>query len=198
MNRTAWNLLTTSAIVTGILTGCSSSNTGTPAATQSTNSSSTNSTSTNSTNSTNTEATSNSTTNNTTHTVTAPTNIPAATNAPTPPTATPPASQNSAAAPAPAATTQPAAPSASSATPKTPAPAGKNYAIQLNNYAFNPATMTIESGSSITFTNDDADDHTVTAVNGSFDSGDLPQGKTFTHTFTQPGTYSLTCKFHPT
>ena len=39
-------------------------------------------------------------------------------------------------------------------------------------------------------------DHTVTADDGSFDSGNLPDGKTFRHTF-KPGKYKYHCEYHP-
>ena len=40
-------------------------------------------------------------------------------------------------------------------------------------------------------------DHTVTADDGSFDSGNLPDGKTFRHTFKKPGKYKYHCEYHP-
>ena len=38
--------------------------------------------------------------------------------------------------------------------------------------------------------------HTVTASNGSFDSGNLDQGATYSFTFTQEGTCDYICKYH--
>jgi plastocyanin len=52
----------------------------------------------------------------------------------------------------------------------------------------------------VTFTNDDSAAHTVTSSNapscGSFDSGNMGYGQTYTHTFTVPGTYKYYCKYH--
>jgi len=45
--------------------------------------------------------------------------------------------------------------------------------------------------------NNDDTPHTVTAVDKSFDSGNLNAGDVFTHTFTTPGTYQYSCSYHP-
>jgi plastocyanin len=39
--------------------------------------------------------------------------------------------------------------------------------------------------------------HTVTAADGSFDSGYLDQGDTWTHTFETPGSFEYSCLPHP-
>jgi len=64
---------------------------------------------------------------------------------------------------------------------------------------YSPSTITVVLGhnNTISWTNDDASIHTVTANDGSFDSGSLVPGATFTHTFTTPGTYEYHCTYHP-
>ena len=53
-------------------------------------------------------------------------------------------------------------------------------------------------GDTVTWTNqDDAMMHSVTADDGSFDSGLLAQGETFSHTFTDPGEFEYFCTPHP-
>lgn len=79
----------------------------------------------------------------------------------------------------------------------TPAAAGK--AVSIKNLEFNPIAITVKSGTSVTWTNEDAVPHTVTSKTPSpaaFDSGTIQQGTTFTYTFTQPGTYSYFCTIH--
>jgi hypothetical protein len=49
----------------------------------------------------------------------------------------------------------------------------------------------------VTWTNTGQRTHTVSADDGSFDSGRLDPGETFSHTFTEPGTFSYHCGFHP-
>jgi plastocyanin len=76
----------------------------------------------------------------------------------------------------------------------TPAP----YVIQISNNAFSPDSLTVPVGSTVTWKNEDPYAHTVTmqGKNG-FDSGSLDSGKTFSHTFTAPGSYSYFCAVHP-
>jgi len=63
-----------------------------------------------------------------------------------------------------------------------------NHTIKIQNSAFVPASLTINKGSSVTWTNDDNTVHTVTAADGSFTSGDIVVGTSYTRTFTTAGT----------
>lgn len=77
-----------------------------------------------------------------------------------------------------------------------PAPA----AVQINifNYKFDPATVTVPAGTTITWTNKDEIPHTVASTNKSFKgSGGLDTGDSYSYTFTKPGTYSYFCTLHP-
>ncbi|MDG7000536.1 MAG: cupredoxin domain-containing protein, partial [Nitrososphaerota archaeon] len=49
----------------------------------------------------------------------------------------------------------------------------------------------------VTWINNDIAPHTVTADDGSFNSGNLNAGETWTHVFTTPGTYTYHCNYHP-
>jgi hypothetical protein len=51
-------------------------------------------------------------------------------------------------------------------------------------------------GGTVTWSNDGQSAHTVTANSGSFDSGNLDPGQSFSHTFTQPGTFAYYCQYH--
>lgn len=64
---------------------------------------------------------------------------------------------------------------------------------------YSPSTVTVVIGvnNTVTWTNYDNAPHTVTAVDKSFDSGEMNTGDTFTHTFTTPGTYQYGCSYHP-
>lgn len=74
--------------------------------------------------------------------------------------------------------------------------AAKNYAVNIQSYAFNPGTLTVEAGSTVTFKNLDDVVHTITAKDGSFDSGPIGKDKVYTATFSKPGVYSIYCKPH--
>lgn len=69
--------------------------------------------------------------------------------------------------------------------------------IQIDNYTFKPASVTIPVGTTVTWKNLDDDPHTATANDGSFNSKGLAQGDTYSHTFTKPGTYLYHCTVHP-
>ncbi len=65
-------------------------------------------------------------------------------------------------------------------------------------YCFRPATITVAAGDTVTWTSSSSAPHTVTADNGSFDSGDVVAGGTYKHTFTTPGvTVAYHCSIHP-
>lgn len=69
--------------------------------------------------------------------------------------------------------------------------------VTIKDFAFSPATLTVAVGDAVTWTNQDSATHTVTADDGSFDSGDLAQGDTFSQTFDTAGTYAYHCAMHP-
>jgi plastocyanin len=70
-------------------------------------------------------------------------------------------------------------------------------AVTIQNYAFNPKTLTISVGGNVTWTNKDGVDHTVVSDTGVFQSGPLGNGQSYTHQFTTPGTYNYSCTIHP-
>ncbi|MGH2382845.1 MAG: cupredoxin domain-containing protein [Candidatus Limnocylindria bacterium] len=74
---------------------------------------------------------------------------------------------------------------------------GGGHAVQIVDFAFSPATLTIQVGDTVTWTNADVVVHTATAGSGAFDSGDLAQGESYSVTFTEPGTYEYLCTPHP-
>lgn len=69
--------------------------------------------------------------------------------------------------------------------------------ILIKDFAFSPAQLAAKVGQPVTVVNEDAVAHTWTADNGTFDSGTLAQGKTFTFTFSKAGAYSYICSIHP-
>ena len=71
--------------------------------------------------------------------------------------------------------------------------------VSIAGFKFNPGTITVKAGDTVTWTQKDSAPHTVTATSGPemFDSGTLNKGQTFSHTFTKPGTYEYQCSIHP-
>jgi plastocyanin len=83
---------------------------------------------------------------------------------------------------------------------KKKAAAGGGAAVSMQNIAFNPQTITVKQGGTVTWTNDEAVGHDVTADDGSFQSGEsggMMQGDTFEHTFDQAGSFTYKCTVHP-
>ena len=64
-------------------------------------------------------------------------------------------------------------------------------------WGYAPATRAIAAGTWVTWSNDGQDAHTVTAVDGAFDSGDLEPSEGFSWYFDQPGTFEYVCSLHP-
>lgn len=76
--------------------------------------------------------------------------------------------------------------------------AADNAAVSINNFAFTPSPVTVTAGSTITWTdNQSGVPHTVSADDGSFDSGRLSTGQTFSMTFNTAGTIAYHCNIHP-
>jgi plastocyanin len=68
--------------------------------------------------------------------------------------------------------------------------------IAMEDDRFDPASLTVPAGTTVTWTNAGADWHSVAAFDGSFESVQLASGETFSHTFTTPGIYKFICKHH--
>ena len=84
--------------------------------------------------------------------------------------------------------------------PSTEPPASQTGEVSVNisGFKFDPASITVKVGTTVTWTNLDTAAHTVTADDGSWTSDSLKQGATYSHTFDQAGTYTYKCNFHPT
>jgi len=76
---------------------------------------------------------------------------------------------------------------------------GPTVKASIKSIAFQPNRIEITAGTTVAWTNNDAVEHTVTAVDRSFDSGNMEPGPgaIWRHTFTKPGTYQFFCVVHP-
>jgi plastocyanin len=70
-------------------------------------------------------------------------------------------------------------------------------AVAISGFAFSPATLTINVGDRVTWTNSDSVTHTATATGGAFDTGDIAEGQSASVRFTKAGTYAYSCTPHP-
>jgi len=68
--------------------------------------------------------------------------------------------------------------------------------VNMTDDAFDHTEVDISAGSTVVWNNGNVNTHTVTADDGSFDSGDLATGKQFSMEFDTPGTYPYYCQYH--
>ena len=68
---------------------------------------------------------------------------------------------------------------------------------EMRTMTFGPKRLEIAVGTTVRWTNNDPLVHTITADDGSWDSGPIEPGKSWSHTFTQPGEYAFHCTPHP-
>jgi plastocyanin len=74
----------------------------------------------------------------------------------------------------------------------------KQNSIEIKDFAFNPQTLTVKSGETVTWINRDEEPHTVVSVQKQFKkSTALDTDQTFTITAGAPGTYTYFCSVHP-
>jgi len=79
----------------------------------------------------------------------------------------------------------------------TTATAATPTSVVIKDFAFSPPDLTVGSGTTVTWTNDDGIVHTVSATDRSFTSSELQQGATYEVTFTAPGPHTYICAIHP-
>ncbi len=77
-------------------------------------------------------------------------------------------------------------------------PATSETSVTIKNFSFSPATLTVKSGTKVTWTNNDTAPHTVTSDSGNqLNSSTLSPGQSFSYTFTDAGTIDYHCAIHP-
>jgi plastocyanin len=74
---------------------------------------------------------------------------------------------------------------------------GQDATIRMHKEAFVPAKLEVAVGARITWTNADDIPHSVTALDGRFDSGPILPGKSFQWRPKEPGALDYHCVFHP-
>jgi len=72
---------------------------------------------------------------------------------------------------------------------------GRRVVRNLDDF-FDPQVVRIDPGTTVEFSNDGRNPHTVTADDGSYDSGILQHGDTWSRTFDTPGVYAFNCRLH--
>lgn len=68
--------------------------------------------------------------------------------------------------------------------------------IFLEYKTFNPLQLEVTKGTTVTFTNKDNANHSVTSNNKLFDSGKITSDNSFAHTFNDAGVFYFYCNYH--
>lgn len=84
----------------------------------------------------------------------------------------------------------------------SPVLADETVKIDIKLFQFKPKELEVKKGTTVTWTNDDAIEHSVTAgkpgkAAQDFDSGFFTKGGSFSHTFDATGSFTYFCKRHP-
>ena len=83
-----------------------------------------------------------------------------------------------------------------SACTKAPKGAPGPNEIWLQYKSFNPSTISVKAGTTVTFINKDNADHWAKGSNGLFSSGKISSGDSYSYTFTTVGTFGFYCPYH--
>jgi plastocyanin len=76
-------------------------------------------------------------------------------------------------------------------------PVSTHTVVLTNQDAFSPMVIQVRAGTTVTWTNRDTDNHTVTFMPAMMMNGTiLAPGGSFSYTFSAPGTYNYLCMYH--
>jgi len=68
--------------------------------------------------------------------------------------------------------------------------------VDMQDFGFKPAALSVKKGTTVTFVNKDPAKHTVTADDKAYNSKDVDAGGTFTFTYDTVGTFQYYCEYH--
>jgi amicyanin len=72
-----------------------------------------------------------------------------------------------------------------------------NITVRIKGMRFEPSSITVKPGTTVTWIQEDGAPHTVTGSNNELQSDTLTGGQRFSHTFSEAGSYNYACNFHP-
>ncbi len=75
---------------------------------------------------------------------------------------------------------------------------GNQYQVKIDNFSYGPSTLTVRTGTTVTWVNHDDVPHNVVSTEGKIlKSSLLDTDQKFTYTFDKAGTYPYYCSIHP-
>ena len=69
--------------------------------------------------------------------------------------------------------------------------------VKIDNFNFAPQTLTVNAGTTVTWSNGDDVPHNIVSTDKKFASPVLDTDEQFSHTFDAVGTYKYYCSIHP-
>ena len=78
-----------------------------------------------------------------------------------------------------------------------PSASAASQTVVIQGFSFQPASITVQTGTSATWRNDDSVSHQIVSNTNAFGSPVLNAGGSYTHAFDQAGTYLYHCGIHP-
>jgi plastocyanin len=88
-------------------------------------------------------------------------------------------------------------PAGRKAASRTVARKAASQTVSMRDFSFAPATVSVSVGDTVTWRNDGKIDHTATANDGSFDTGNVASGQSGSVTFEKAGSFAYICTIHP-
>ena len=76
-------------------------------------------------------------------------------------------------------------------------PSAATAQVKIDNFSFEPQTLSVTVGTTVTWTNRDDIPHAAVSTEGVFKSKVMDTDETFSYTFTKAGTYPYYCTIHP-
>ena len=75
--------------------------------------------------------------------------------------------------------------------------AQSSESVTISDFKYEPESITVSVGTTVTWTNDGPTAHTATADDGTFDTGNLVKGASQSYKFDKAGTFKYHCTPHP-
>lgn len=72
-----------------------------------------------------------------------------------------------------------------------------NHQVTIRAFRFEPVSLKVRPGDTVTWTNEDLVPHTATAKDGSWDTGRIDRGKSVSIAVSEDMTADYYCRFHP-
>lgn len=76
-------------------------------------------------------------------------------------------------------------------------PSSTGAEVKIDNFSFEPQTLTVPVGATVAWTNRDDIPHTAVSTEGVFKSKVMDTDEKFSYTFSKAGTYAYYCSLHP-